>query len=201
MPGQARVCLRVQYNSGSFALFNESSRRPRWSIFSFALASVLALALLTACGSSDDPTPTTAAAANTPAGAATTPATGATPATGTTPGTGAGTIPGATTDDIGAVGLCLSQSTDAQMVEDLRAGNTQTAEDVYRSCLSDVLPPAMVAQLDPVIESTAACGTTAAEGLSDQDIAALESGDQTVAERVSTETLNCLSQELGIPVS
>jgi hypothetical protein len=171
-------------------LLNHASHRPRWSVFSFALASILALALLTACGSdatSPTATPTTAPAA------ATTPATGATPGTGTMPGTSMA--------ELGTVGMCLSQNTDAEMVENLRAGNTTEAENVYRTCLEDVLPPAMVAQLDPVIESAAACGTTAAQGLSDQDIAALEGGDQTVAERVSNETLACLSQDLGVPLS
>lgn len=141
-----------------------------------------------ACGNGDTNTPTSAAA------------TTSTPAAASTPGT-TGAAPGSPADQVGTIGACFAMNTSPDMVEDLRAGETTTAEGVYRTCLEDVLPPAMVEQMEPVIQSAADCGVTAAQNMSDSDVAALESGDEAVAERLSTQTLSCLSTELGIPLS
>ncbi|HUG15452.1 MAG TPA: hypothetical protein VMM78_10575 [Thermomicrobiales bacterium] len=176
---------------------NLSMTRFRPRTFAVSIAASLLLIVAVACGSNDDTTPPAGATGQTPTAAMTTPADTGTPGAdpmGTTPAD-------AVTTELGIVGACLEQNTDADMVEDLRAGQTASAEAVYETCLEDVLPPAVVSELEPVIEQAVACGTTASADLTDDDIAALEAGDREIAESLSIETLNCLSDQLGIPLS
>jgi hypothetical protein len=160
-------------------------------VFSFIAVALLVLSLGVACGNEDDDdddsgdTGTSAATAT----------------TGSTSGTSATAAGGETSGDLGAIGLCFMAGTTSGVVEDLRAGNTESAEEMYRGCLSDELPDNLVSQLDPIIEQAATCGTTAAQGLSEDEVASLEEGDEAVAERVSNETLECVSDELGVDLS
>lgn len=107
----------------------------------------------------------------------------------------------ASTGDMGdlmGVGVCLQEGTTADVVTDLRDGNTESAEGVYRDCLGDALPPAMVSQLDPIIEQAGECGSDAAAGLNDEDVTAIEEGDPALIEQVTTDTLECLSDFIGM---
>jgi hypothetical protein len=189
-------------SKGYPALFTHSRSRERswFTMISLALIGFLMIAVLAACGSDEDPTATTAT-------------TGGTVATATTGGTGtggAGTSTPATTgttgmtgsaEELGAIGECFYSNTTADVVNDLRGGDTSSAEDVYRSCLEDSLPPTLVGQLEPIIEQAAVCGEEAANNLSDAEVAALENGDEAVAERMTNETLECLSTEVGVDLS
>ena len=100
--------------------------------------------------------------------------------------------------DAMAIGACLQDSTTGDIVTDLRDGNTESAEGMYRDCLSDALPASMVSQLDPIIEQAGTCGSDAAADLSDDDVAAIEEGDEAKIQQVTNATLECLSTDLGI---
>jgi hypothetical protein len=181
-------------------LSDRLTHRSLWSTFSIVLIGFLMLSLLVACGSdSDDDDDNSGSDTTTTASTATT-ATGSSNAAGTATEdhTNMGT---AATSDMGqamAIGACLQEGTTGDLVTDLRDGNTDSAEDLYRECLSDALPPAMVSQLDPIIEQAGTCGTDAAADLSDADVAAIEEGDQAKIEQITTATLECLSADLGI---
>ncbi len=178
---------------------NRRTKRSNWSTFSIALIGLLMMTLLAACGGDDeddsesDAAPTVAATATTASGSSSDVA-----------GTATETDDAATTStsgdmgDVMAIGACLQEGTTADVVNDLRDGNTGSSEDVYRECLSDSLPPVMVSQLDPIIEQAGECGTEAAAELSDDDIDAIENGDQATIEQVTSDTLDCLSAQLGI---
>ncbi|HEX5166101.1 MAG TPA: hypothetical protein VFV93_11945 [Thermomicrobiales bacterium] len=167
--------------------------RPAWSILRVAVIGVLMLSLVAACGSGDDddddsgsaPTATTAASSNSDE-------------TPTESGMSMGSV---TTDDMAeamAVSSCLEDGTTGDIVTDLRDGDTGSAEDLYRGCLSDALPAAMVSQLDPIIEKAGDCGSEAAADLSDDDVAAIEDGDDAKIQQLTNDTLECLSADLGI---
>lgn len=169
--------------------------------FAVGFVAVLTLVFGVACGNDGDTTPVTGATDQTPAAPMTTPA-DANTNTGTPQTDPAATSPaGAGVVGLGVVGECLEQNTDADMVEDLRAGQTASAEAVYESCLENALPASVVAELEPVIQQAAICGQTASSDVTDAEVEALEAGDRAVAERLATETLSCLSNELGIPLS
>lgn len=193
-------------------LLNRLSDRSRLSVFSYLLIAVLALSLTAACGSDDDDDADT----DTDAGTTTTATTG----TGGTTATQAGDAATETEDEateetdadattsggggaaeVGAIGSCLQENTTGDMVTELREGNTESAEEVYRTCLEDALPAGLVAQLDPVIDNAAECGSTAAQDLSDADVEAIEGGDEAAIQSLTQDTLTCVSEELGIPLS
>ncbi len=194
-------------------LLNRLSDRSRLGVFSYLLIAVLVLSLAAACGSDDEDDADT----DTDAGTTTT----ATAGTGGTTATEAGdeateagddateetdadadaTTSGGGAAEVGAIGSCLQENTTGEMVTELREGNTESAEDVYRTCLEDALPAGLVEQLDPVIENAAECGSTAAQDLSDADVAAIEGGDQGAIQSLTQDTLTCVSEELGIPLS
>ena len=159
---------------------------------SIALLGVLMLTLVAACGSDDSTDDDTGDSS----------IMSATTTSGDTSATEADTDDGtAATGNMGdamAIGLCLQSSTDGEIVNDLRGGDTESAEGMYRDCLGDALPPAMVSQLDPIIEQAGTCGSDAAADLSDEDVAAIEEGDQVTIQQVTTATLECLSADLGI---
>jgi hypothetical protein len=181
-------------SKGSLALFDRSNHGARWSLLSFIAVALLVLSLGAACGNEDDDDDTGASAATAATDAGNTAATVASDA-------GSTAVSAASSGELGAIGMCFMSGTTSGIVEDLRAGNTDSAEEMYRGCLGDALPEGLVSQLDPIIEQAATCGTTAAEGLSDEEVASIEQGDEAVAERVSTETLQCVSDELGIDLS
>ena len=170
--------------------------RSGWSTFSIVLFSFLMLTLVAACGSDDgdnDDTDTdTTTTVTTSSGSAETtePATEAS--------TDDGTAPSGDMGDAMAIGLCLQSSTDGDLVNDLRDGDTESAENMYREGLGDALPESMVSQLDPIIEQAGTCGSDAAADLSDEDVAAIEAGDEAAIEQITTATLECLSADLGI---
>ena len=179
------------------------TQRLWWRTFSVVLLGVLMLSLVAACGSDDDDDTDT----DTDSGTTST----ATTATGSSSGTtaaatsteaddtsGTATTSGSDMDDAMAIGACFEENTTAAVVDDLRAGETESAEEVYRACLEEELPPELVSQLDPIIEEAAECGSDSAADLSDEDVAAIEGGDQAVIEQLTTDTLDCVSTELGI---
>lgn len=185
-------------------------------MFGYLLIAVLALSFAAACGSGDDEDADvetdagTTAVATTETGGATTAteagddATEAVDDMDATEATDAddGTAPaGDATGAVSSIGACFEENTTGEMVTDLREGNTESAEEVYRTCLEGALPAGLVAQLDPIIENAAECGSTAAQDLSDADVEAIESGDQATIENLTQDTLDCVSQELGIPLS
>ncbi len=162
------------------------------STLSIALIGFLMLTLVAACGSddngdddSDDSTTTTETTSS-----------GST--TATEADTGNTTGASSNTGDAMAIGLCLQSSTDGDIVNDLRDGDTESAESMYRECLGDALPESMVSQLDPIIEQAGTCGSDAAADLSDEDVAAIEDGDEAAIEDITSATLECLSADLGI---
>jgi hypothetical protein len=109
----------------------------------------------------------------------------------------AATMTGMDSETIATISACFEENTTSDIVADLREGNTDMAQDVYRSCLEESLPEPMVAMADPIIETASECGVTSAEGLTDDDVAAMEDGDEAVIQRVTTETVDCLSAEYG----
>jgi hypothetical protein len=195
------------------------ARRSFWGWISIALVTMLVVSFLAACGSDDDDdnadstTDTAASTTDTASGTTDTAASTTDTTTGSATeetGDGAGleatasaavddaaTMTGMDTEELGAIGSCFQENTTPDVVDDLRAGNTDMAQDVYRGCLEDQLPTEAVAMLDPMIESASECGVTSAEGLSDADVTAMESGDETVIQRVTSETIDCLSGEYG----
>lgn len=193
-------------------VFNRLSERSRLSVFSYLLLAMLVLTLVAACGSGngDD------AATDTGGGTTTTATTGSGESAATRAGNatetedeateetdaGAGaTTSGGGAAGVGAIGACLQENTSGEMVTQLRDGNTESAEAVYRTCLEDALPAGLVAQLDPVIQNAAECGSTAAQDLSDADVTAIEGGDAAAIQSLTQDTLACVSEELGIPLS
>jgi hypothetical protein len=172
------------------------THRSWWSTFSIALIGILMLSLVAACGSdgdngddSDDSMTTTetTSSGSTDSSESTTEA-DTDDATAATGGMG----------DAMAIGACLQESTTGDIVTDLRDGNTESAEAMYSDCLGDALPESMVSQLDPIIEQAGTCGSDAAADLSDEDVAAIEGGDETTIQQVTNDTLACLSADLGI---
>jgi hypothetical protein len=161
------------------------THRSFWSTFSIALIGFLMLTLVAACGSDDDSDDTDSS----------------TTSTQTTSNSSTDTDATAGTDGMAgamAIGACLQDSTTGDIVTDLRDGNTDSAEGMYRDCLGDALPESMVSQLDPIIEQAGTCGSDAAADLSDDDVAAIEDGDQAKIQQVTNATLECLSSDLGI---
>jgi|GEM_PF-2322233 len=173
------------------------TRRSWMGTVGIALIAVLMFSLLAACGSDDDgddsdPTAAaTTATGSTGGGASTTEA-------DTTPADTSDMTPAGDMGDAMAIGLCLQQSTTGDIVTDLRDGNTESAEDMYRDCLGSALPESLVSQLDPIIEQAGTCGTEASADLTDDDIAAIEDGDQATIGQITNDTLECLSAELGV---
>jgi hypothetical protein len=167
------------------------------STFSIALIGFLMLSLVAACGSDDDDgddtdtntTTTETTSTETTSGSTTDP---------TSADTDDATVASGDMDDAMAIGLCLQDSTNGDIVNDLRDGNTESAEDMYRECLGDALPESMVSGLDPIIEQAVTCGSDAAADLSDEDVAAIEAGDEAAIQDITTATLECLSADLGI---
>jgi len=181
-----------------------------------ALAMIMVLALVAACGSGSDDgedeedatstTGTTGAATSEAVSTADTSDADSTEESDDTSGIDAtasavigdaATMTGMDSGMLATIGTCFEENTSSDIVTDLRAGNTESAQDVYRSCLEGELPAEMVLMADPIIETASECGVTAAEGLSDDDVAAMEDGDEAIIERVSTETIECLSAEFG----
>lgn len=193
-------------------LLNRLSERSRLSVFSYLLLAVLVLTLAAACGSDDEDDAdtdtgggTTTTATTGTGGSAATQAGNATEtedeATEETDADADATTSGGGAAEVGAIGACLQDNTTGEMVTELREGNTESAEEVYRTCLEDALPAGLVAQLDPVIENAAECGSTAAQDLSDADVEAIEGGDESTIQSLTQDTLACVSEELGIPLS
>jgi hypothetical protein len=170
------------------------TQHPIWSIFRIAVIGVLMLSLVAACGSDSDDDDDNGS----------TNATMSTDSTGGSESTTAAdaddNTPAADMGEAMAIGACFQSNTTADIVTDLRDGNTDGAEDMYRECLGDALPESMVSQLDPVIEQAGTCGTEASADLTDDDIAAIEDGDDATINQVTTDTLDCLSDQLGIPL-
>jgi hypothetical protein len=167
--------------------------RPFWSTLRIAVIGLMMISLVAACGTGDNDDDDSGSAPT-----ATTAASSESVATSTESGMSTGS---ATTGDMGevmAVGACLQDGTTGDMVTDLRDGDTSSTEELYRTCLSDALPPAMVSQLDPIITQAGDCGSEAAADLSDDDIAAIESGDEAKIQQLTNDTLQCLSTNLGI---
>lgn len=162
---------------------------------SIMLMGVLMLTLVAACGSDnndgDDTTNNTTTTATTSSGSTDTSGAATEADTDATAGSGG-------MGDAMAIGACLQESTTGGIVTDLRDGNTESAESMYRDCLGDALPASMVSQLDPIIEQAGTCGSDAAADLSDDDIAAIEGGDEATIQQVTNDTLECLSADLGI---
>lgn len=195
------------------SLLSRLSDRSRLGVFSYLLLAILAVTLFAACGSDDGED----SGADTGAATTTTSTTG----TGSTTATQAGdeateagddateetdagadaTTSGGGAAEVGAIGACLQENTSGEMVTELRAGNTTSAEEVYRTCLEDALPAGLVEQLDPVIQNAAECGSTAAQDLSDADVQSIEGGDEAAIQSLTQDTLACVSEELGIPLS
>jgi hypothetical protein len=191
------------------------ARRSLWGWLSIALIAMLVLGFTAACGSNDDDdedaattdttTGATSEAVSTTAstdGDATEPSdegddSAGIEATASAAIDDAATMTGMDSEELGTIGACFQENTTADVVSDLRAGNTEMAEEVYRGCLENNLPPVALAMADPIIESASECGVTAAEGLSDSDVAAVESGDSAVIEQLTAETIDCLSAEYG----
>ena len=192
------------------SMFHRLAERSRVSVFSYLLLAMLVLTLVAACGSGngDDAATTTGGETTTTAtagrgGSAATQAGNATETEDdATEETGAdATASGGGAAGVGAIGACLQENTSGEMVTELRDGNTESAEAVYRTCLEDALPAGLVAQLDPVIQNAAECGSTAAQDLSDADVTAIEGGDAAAIQSLTQDTLACVSEELGIPLS
>jgi hypothetical protein len=154
------------------------------------------LSLVAACGSDSDDSDDTDTNTTTETTSTETTSGGTTDATSAD--TDEATVASGDMDDAMAIGLCLQGSTDGDIVNDLRDGNTESAEDMYRECLGDALPESMVSQLDPIIEQAGTCGSDAAADLSDEDVAAIEAGDEAAIQDITTATLECLSADLGI---
>ncbi|MDQ3549528.1 MAG: hypothetical protein M3439_12000 [Chloroflexota bacterium] len=177
------------------------TQRSWWSTFSTALIGLLMLSLVAACGSddadSDADSDTTASTTATGSGGTTSTATEAS-GMATEADTDDGTAASGDMGEAMAIGACIQANTTSDIATDLRDGDTKSAEGVYRECLSDALPPAMVDQLDPIIEQAGECGSEAAADLSDDDIASIEGGDEATITQITTDTLECLSTNLGI---
>jgi hypothetical protein len=180
-------------------LTGKLTHRSWLSTFSIALIGFLMLSLVAACGSDDGDDDDTDSNTTTTETTSTETTSGSTdPTSADTDDTDDATASSGDMDDAMAIGLCLQESTDGDIVNDLRDGNTESAEDMYRECLGDALPESMVSQLDPIIEQAGTCGSDAAADLSDEDVAAIEAGDEAAIQDITTATLECLSADLGI---
>jgi hypothetical protein len=170
-----------------------------------ALLSVLALLALTACGSDDDATNTTSAGSS---GAAAT-ITSVTGSAGTMASDAGSTVASAATQLSGSpdvaqfsgvamqLATCAQQNTTGQVVTDLRAGKTDSAKQVYNDCVGAALPGPLASQAEPVVNDAVTCGETAAKGMSDADVTAAESGDQTQIQNLTNQTITCLMDKYG----
>jgi hypothetical protein len=167
-----------------------------------AIALALAMIFVTACGNDDDDDSAdnaTAPAATSTGGASAAPS--ATTSSAPTSATSPEATTGTGTGDAGEIATCIQGSMSEDIVMDLREGDSASAQEVYETCLETALPPALVTQLEPIVEQAGECGVTAAQGLSDADVTALESGDEAVITRVTEETLACVSEEFGVELS
>lgn len=167
------------------------AHRPITSALLLSAGALLLVAFLAACGGSASSTATTAPTPMATTGAATesTPST----STGTTASPGIGA-------QAGSIGACLQENTTSQLVQDLRNGNTDSATEIYRTCLETALPPALVSQLTPIIQQTATCAETASKNLTDAQMQQIENGDQATIRDLSQSTLTCVSDQLGVPL-
>lgn len=175
------------------------TQRSVWSTFGIVMFGIVLLSLMAACGSDGDDDDDAGNGSTTTVTTAS--GSGGTTGTATEADTDDGT---ATSDDMGdmggviEIGACLQENTTGDIVTDLRDGNTESAEGMYRACLEDSLPESMVSQLEPIIEQAGTCGEEAAADLSDEDLAAIEEGDEATIEQVTTATLECLSADIGM---
>ncbi len=175
-----------------------STRRSAWSILFVSAIALLLVAFLAACGS-DTSSEATATKTTTGGAAATSPSGSASGTSTTAPAASTGS-PDASVANAGAIGSCLQEKTTPAMIQDLRDGKTDTATEVYRSCLETALPSSLVAQVEPIIQQTADCGVTASKDLTDADVQKIESGDQATIQSLTQATLTCVSDQLGIPL-
>jgi hypothetical protein len=191
---------------------NLDLRQPRWSWLAFALVSVLLLAIVASCGSGDDDddddTTSGAATTSTTTGSATnTTTTGASDSSPTAADTTEEATPTSAsaeddaTGDVGAVGACFTEAFTSDVVNDLREGNTESANAAFNDCIEGTLPESLASQAEPVVDQATTCAETASQDLGDEDVIALESGDTAVAEQLANDTLTCVSDELGIDLS
>ena len=169
-------------------------------MFSVALIGVLMLSLLAACGSDDDDGDDSGSNGDTPTATTSSGGDATEPATETETESDDGTATGGNLGNPLAIGACLQEGMTPEVVADLRAGNTESSEAVYQECLGDALPEPMASQLDPIIEQAGTCGSDAAAELSDEDMTAIEEGDQEKIQQLTNDTLECLSEELGVPL-
>jgi hypothetical protein len=170
-----------------------------------ALFSVLALLALAACGSSDSATKTPSSGSS---GAAAT-ITSVTGSAGTMASDAGSTVASAATQLSGSpdvaqfsgvamqLATCAQQNTTGQVVTDLRAGKTDSAKQVYNDCVGAALPGPLASQAEPVVNDAVTCGETAAKGMSDADVTAAESGDQTQIQNLTNQTITCLMDKYG----
>ncbi len=166
-----------------------TTRRPVWSALLLSAVAVLLIAVLAACGSDDDEE---SAATMTTGGMATAATDAATSVMSGSPVAGEA--------EAGAIGTCLQEQTTPEMVQELRDGQTESATEVYRGCLEESLPAALVAQAEPIIQQTADCGVTASKDLTDEQMQQIESGDEATIQQLTQSTLTCVSDQLGIPL-
>lgn len=170
-----------------------TTHRPIWSVLLFGAVAVLLITFLAACGSDSNNDDATATATTVTASGVATKASSA--ATSVMSGS-----PLAGVAEAGSIGACLQEKTTPELVQDLRDGNTDSATDVYRSCLETALPAALVAQVEPIIEQTAQCGVTASKDLTDADMEKIQQGDQATIQTLTQSTLTCVSDQLGVPL-
>ncbi len=100
----------------------------------------------------------------------------------------------------GLVG-CFNDNVNAEVVHDLREGETGTAEAAFEGCIEEELSPALADQAEPIIQQLTACAEQASQNLTDEDIAAIEQGDEQEISAFTNETLTCVSEELGIDLT
>jgi hypothetical protein len=173
-----------------------------------SIALMLAFTLVfAACGTGDDDDDDDAGAADNtaPAAAATTPTGSAAEPTATeadamTSPEGSPDSATGTAGEAGDIAACLQSNLDGDVITSLREGETEAAEAAFNTCLEEELPPALVAQLDPIVDQAVECGQTVSQDLSDFDVAAIESGDETVIQGFVNDTLTCVSDEFGVDI-
>jgi len=170
-------------------VFRRPHSRSRWSWLALTLLCVLTLSFLVACGSDDDDdSGTSANATNTTSG-------GASSSTVASP-----TMNGSTAE-LGQIGTCFATGLTGNVVTDLRAGKTDSAQTAFTACLNGTLPESMVAMAQPIVQQAATCASDASKQLSDADVTALQNGDTAKAQTLANDTLTCASDKLGVPLS
>lgn len=183
-------------------------KRLRWSVFSFAAIAILLMTVLVACGSSNDKAnPTNTSSSSSGAATTATKSTGATTSgttttmsgTPETTGSATGSMASPSMQQLGQIGTCIQDKTTPELVDDLRAGNTDSAKQVYSDCLKTQLPSTLVDQAQPIIDNAAECGVTASKELSDADVQRIqETQDPALIQQLTQNTLQCVSDSLGI---